>query len=176
MAAIALPRPDCSYFFRQLARAQRGVLVLDYDSAIARFGRLRPDRFPYPTVYDVLDSILSTTRTRVVIVSRRHMRDLLRVLGVVADRSIWYAENLQLVTLNNSFHSCTPHSLLSNLAALGPLAYVADSTAEPRDCGPDCTSVQPYFMLGEKTKWLGGAEGLIQFLIDWLRACGGEVC
>ncbi|MFB3917827.1 MAG: hypothetical protein ACE14M_13930 [Terriglobales bacterium] len=197
MAAIAVsPLPDCSYFFRQLAQAEQGVLVLDYDSAVARFGPFRQWRFPGPTVYEVLDSILSTTRTRVVIVSKRRSGELQRVLGSVADPGNWHSGNLQLITLNGTYHKSTPQSLLANLCPLGPLAYLG-THQEPKPAPASRNdapleelkrellnslrketpaSVQPRFFLGDAQSWLGEPEDLVQFLIDWLRACGGELC
>lgn len=197
MAAIAIPQlPRCSYFFQQLARAGQGVLVIDYDSAVVRFGPLREWRFPCPTIHEILDSILSTTRTRVVIVSKRRTRELERVLGASADRVDQWA-NLQLITLNGTYHQCTPQSLLANLAALGPLAYLAgpdgheqasalrgDAPLENllKECWKNSlheaqsAPVQPLFFLDETKSWIGEPEDVVQFLIDWLRACGGELC
>ena len=148
MAAAAIPYFDSSYFFHQLARVQGGVLVLDYDAAAGCFNG--PQRFPFPTLHELLDAILHTTRTRLVLISKHSGQELASRLGLRPNPEI-------RETLNQN--------TLAQFGDAGPLVYVTALGAR----------VLPQFFL-EGQSWMGAPEDLVQFLVDWLRACGGEAC
>lgn len=63
--------------------------MLDYDGTLAPF-RVRPaDAAPYPGVIPLLDGIMESGGTRVVIVSGRWTRDLLPLIGLKRRPEVW---------------------------------------------------------------------------------------
>lgn len=156
-----LPRPilETSFFLEQLARARRSVLLLDFESTIARLGDGDP-RFPYPTANDLLECIAMTTATRVIVATglpapetRRHC------IPAGAEVYVW--------------------KMGTRLAELfdAPVAYLK---GEPHTLIPVGGRmrlwVRPEYHLGRTKRVLAPPEELVQFLADWLRACAGEVC
>lgn len=80
--------PDAS-FWRSLSRADRPVLLLDYDGTLAPFRIARDEAVPYPGIRQRLDEIRRTTRTRLVIISGRAIDDLLPLLDLHPPPEIW---------------------------------------------------------------------------------------
>lgn len=78
-------------FFEQLSRARKGVLLMDYDGTIAPFSVHRNCAFPYPTVPELLDCIMSTCCTRLVLISGRPAREIPPLLGLDPHPEIWGA-------------------------------------------------------------------------------------
>jgi hypothetical protein len=157
-----LPRPilETTYFFEQLGRARRSVLLLDFESTIARIADAGP-RFPYPTANELLDCIAMTTKTRVVVTTGLQAQELRRyVLPAGAE-----------------VHVREMGARLAELAFDAPVAYL---TGEPHSVTPVGGQtrlwVRPEYYLGRAKPVLAPAEELVQFLADWLRACAGEVC
>ncbi|MDT8440653.1 MAG: trehalose-phosphatase [Desulfuromonadales bacterium] len=85
MTALA---PDAP-FWQSLSRADRPVLLLDYDGTLAPFRVERDQAVPYPGIRRLLDAIRRTTRTRLVIISGRAIDDLLPLLGLQPPPEIW---------------------------------------------------------------------------------------
>ena len=82
-------RKPSDIFFERLCRAKDRVLLLDYDGTIAPFSVNRHQAFPYPTVPEFIDSIMSTCRTSVVLISGRSARELPPLLGLNPHPEIW---------------------------------------------------------------------------------------
>lgn len=83
------PQSGLEDFLRQLPAAPQRVLLLDYDGTLAPF-RVRTDQaLPYPGVCQILDAIMESGHTRVVIVSGRWTRDLRPLLGLRRLPEIW---------------------------------------------------------------------------------------
>jgi len=76
-------------FFDQLCRARERVLLLDYDGTVAPFSVPRNRAFPYPTIPELLDCIMSTCRTRVLLISGRSAREIPPLLGLNPHPEIW---------------------------------------------------------------------------------------
>ena len=76
-------------FFEDLCRARSRVLLLDYDGTIAPFSVNRHQAFPYPTVSELIDSIMSTCRTSVSLISGRAAREIPPLLGLHPHPEIW---------------------------------------------------------------------------------------
>ena len=88
-----MPGPNSSFdietFFTRVRSAPVRVLMLDYDGTLAPF-RVRPaDAAPYPGVIPVLDGIMESGGTRVVIVSGRWTKDLLPLIGLERRPEVW---------------------------------------------------------------------------------------
>jgi len=157
-----LPRPilETSYFFEQLARARRSVLLLDFESTLARLPET-DRRFPFPTANDLLECIAMMTPTRVIVSTSLPAHELRRYpmpSGVEL-----YAREMG--------------ARLADLTFEAPVAYLTGElhTLTPVG-GRTRLWVRPEYFLGKAKSVLAPAEELVQFLVDWLRACAGEVC
>ena len=84
-----LRRTPSELFFERLSRARSRLLLLDYDGTIAPFSVNRHQAFPYPTVPELIDSIMSTCRTRVALISGRAAKEIPPLLGVKPHPEIW---------------------------------------------------------------------------------------
>lgn len=80
---------DVEAFFQQLTDAKRRVLLIDYDGTIAPFQVDRTKAVPYPTIPELLDSIMATCGTRVVLISGRNAREIPPLLGIRPHPEIW---------------------------------------------------------------------------------------
>lgn len=89
LRAVSAVAEPCDWFLEQVARASERVLMLDYDGTIAPFSALRHRAFPYATVPDLLDSIMCTCRTRVLLISGRPAREIPPLLGLHPHPEIW---------------------------------------------------------------------------------------
>jgi hypothetical protein len=158
MATVSLTAIQSSDFFETLSRRHRGVLVIDYDSTIARLGSA-DCVFPYPTVQELIDCILVSTGTRVVLATRRPAQEL---------RSSFVLPGPEI---------CTPEAALSMEKFSGddPLAYLGGDGGTAK---PSASRVQvcPRYWVGSQRQAAAPPEELAQFLAEWLRACAGEVC
>ena len=76
-------------FLREVARAPRSVLMLDYDGTLAPFRKYRKDAFPYPGIAQILQKIVEARRTRVVVVSGRDAREVIPLLGIAPQPELW---------------------------------------------------------------------------------------
>ncbi|HZQ93825.1 MAG TPA: trehalose-phosphatase [Candidatus Sulfotelmatobacter sp.] len=82
-------------FLESVARAQRSVLLLDYDGTLAPFSVDRQRAVPYPGVRDLLQQIIDAGRTRLVIVTGRDAREIDPFLRLRPAPEIWGSHGLQ---------------------------------------------------------------------------------
>lgn len=75
--------------FKQLALAGKSALLLDYDGTLAPFQEERDEAVPYPGVVELLDEIIETENTRLVIISGRRASDLTALLHLKKNPEIW---------------------------------------------------------------------------------------
>jgi len=151
---------DNAPFFQELAQAKRRVLVVDYDSVIAPCSAA-PSGMPYPTVTELLDCIMTTSRTRVVVITGGEAAELASPLsGPTPD--VWEGDP-----------SRGPDTMLPAMLARGgddtAVAFLSDRDrlfpALPEAvCG------------GSRAENTARRQDFVQFLVDWLRVCGGEIC
>ena len=156
---------DHAQFFQGLAHAKRRVLVLDYDNVIASGGVAAKSGIPCPTVPELLDCIMTTSRTRVVLLTNnRRAAVALPAPGPVPD--VWG-------TGGSAIPDAMLPAILEKLEDDTTVAYLSDrdrrvSALPPIASEPHCDSASS-----------GGAgcrQAFVQFLVDWLRVCGGEFC
>jgi len=99
----ALAACSLDTFWRQLQAASHRVLLLDYDGTLAPFQLERDRAFPYPGVREILNKILNTGRTRLIIISGRAVEALQPLLGLDRLPELWgshgYERRLQDGTL-----------------------------------------------------------------------------
>jgi hypothetical protein len=156
MATVSFPAIESSYFFQNLSQRHRGVLVIDYDSTIAQLGSA-DSVFPYPSVQELIDCIVVSTGTRVVLATERPLQEV---------RALFAAPRPEI---------CTPETALA-LEKFGgsyPLAYLRGESG-PSPAGR--LRVRPQYSVGAIRQAAAPSEELVQFLTEWLRACAGEVC
>jgi trehalose-phosphatase len=83
------PRLDLDGFFERVAKAPARLLMLDYDGTLAPF-HVEPERaVPYAEVGPVLEEIVLSGSTRVVIVSGRPADEVPALLALTERPEIW---------------------------------------------------------------------------------------
>ena len=82
-------------FLQSLARAPEAALLLDYDGTLAPFQTRREQAHPYPGVTSILQTIVDTGRTRLVVVSGRDVSEVLALLNVHPRPEVWGIHGLQ---------------------------------------------------------------------------------
>src|ERR1035441_2252372 len=82
-------------FLQNVARASRSVLLLDYDGTLAPFRARRDQAYPYPGVALVLQEIVRSGKTRVVVISGRDATDVLPLLNIDPRPEVWGVHPLQ---------------------------------------------------------------------------------
>lgn len=82
-------------FLESVARAQHSVLLLDYDGTLAPFSVDRQRAVPYAGLRDLLQQIIDTGRTRLVIVTGRDAHEIDPFLRLRPAPEIWGSHGLQ---------------------------------------------------------------------------------
>ena len=82
-------------FLESVARARQSVLLLDYDGTLAPFSIDRHRAVPYPGLRDLLQQIIETGRTRLVIVTGRDAHEIDPFLRLRPAPEIWGSHGLQ---------------------------------------------------------------------------------
>jgi len=82
-------------FLKTVAQAQRSLLLLDYDGTLAPFHEERDQAFPYPGAAQLLQEIVRSGHTRVVIISGRDTSETIPLLGVAPVPEVWGLHGLQ---------------------------------------------------------------------------------
>jgi trehalose 6-phosphate phosphatase len=265
MRTAVVARNPSDVFVDQLCRARDRVLLLDYDGTIAPFSAQRNRAFPYPTVPELLDCIMSTCHTRVLLISGRSAREIPPLLGLNPHPEIWGSYGIERLLTNGRYFvdhvsddaqfalaeadACLQKEGLAQLVevkpgaiavhwrglnppqmelaktvayrVLSPLALRAhlllaefDGGVELREpmrskadvvrlvlsehspdvpvayLGDDTTDEDAFRVLNGRgltvlvrstyrftaaQTWIRPPEELVQFLTDWVRACGGEL-
>ena len=152
---------DNAPFFQELAQAKRRVLVVDYDSVIAPCSAA-PSGVPYPTVTELLDCIMTTSRTRVVVITGGEAAELASPLSGPAP-DLWESDasrgpDAMLPAMLPRREKTPPWP--SSAIAIGsfPPCPTGPAAADPARENAACR------------------QDFVQFLVDWLRVCGGEIC
>jgi len=82
-------------FFDDLRDAPTSVLLLDYDGTLAPFQTERHRAYPYPQVVPLLETILDTGRSRVVIVTGRSIADVRPLLNPLRAVEVWGSHGIE---------------------------------------------------------------------------------
>ena len=89
-------------FLDELAQSRKAALLLDYDGTLAPFRVDRHRAFPYPGVPALLQEIINTGHTRVVLITGRPAQDIVPLLGLEPHPEIWGAYGLQRLRLDGT--------------------------------------------------------------------------
>jgi len=101
--AITLPRTGIHAFLREVARARRSALLLDYDGTLAPFCSDRSRATPYPGVTQLLSDIMETGRTRVAVLTGRRAHELLPLLALTPPPEIWGTHGRERLSSDGSY-------------------------------------------------------------------------
>lgn len=82
-------------FLRGVAEASQSALLLDYDGTLAPFSTERDQAHPYEGVSKILQQILDSGRTRLIIVSGRDAHEVSPLLKLKPMPEVWGAHGLQ---------------------------------------------------------------------------------
>jgi trehalose 6-phosphate phosphatase len=128
-------KPQVDLLLRAVARAPQSLLMLDYDGTIAPFREDPEKAFPYPGFSLLLQQIVRTGRTRLVIISGRDASEIIPLLNIEPHPEVWGLHGLQRLKPDGSVElSPLDQSTLAALAAAEDwLAYQhLQHTAEPK--------------------------------------------
>lgn len=93
-----------SEFWERLSTAPASLLLLDYDGTLAPFQTERDRAFPYPKVIPLLESILRSGKSRVIVVSGRPIVELKLLLKPLNNVETWGAHGLERMGPDGSYH------------------------------------------------------------------------
>lgn len=88
-------RIELKRFISTAAQAPASALLLDYDGTLAPFSTDRQQAFPYTGVTTLLQEIMNSRHTRVVIITGRSAHEVAALLGVDPIPEIWGSHGLQ---------------------------------------------------------------------------------
>jgi len=91
------------------------ALLLDYDGTIAPFATDRSRAYPYDTIPELLDMIMTDCDTRVVVISGRPVREISDLLNTATLPEIWGCHGLERLRCDGQY-SCQPLDLQTEMA------------------------------------------------------------
>jgi trehalose 6-phosphate phosphatase len=94
---------DLENFFERRNRASRKALLLDFDGTLAPFCPERDEAYPYPGVPELLDRIMMSPATRLVIVTGRWIKDLMPLLQMKELPEIWGSHGIERLKMDGSY-------------------------------------------------------------------------
>ena len=106
-----------SVFFVCLSQAKTSTLLLDYDGTVAPFRPERQLAVPYPWIPDLLESIGSGQRSRVVIISGRSAREIPPLLGMRVPPEIWGSHGMERLLPDGDYKVVTLDSRVATAFA-----------------------------------------------------------
>ena len=96
---------DLSHFYQSIAIASHRILMLDYDGTLAPFTIERDKAYPYPGVREVLNDLVSSHRTRLVVISGRSVRDLVALLQLPRLPELFGSHGLERMSAGGGYVS-----------------------------------------------------------------------
>ena len=95
---------DLETFFDGLSKAPEPILMLDYDGTLAPFREKRDEAVPYPGIRDLLSDLISSSRSRIIIVSGRAIGDLVPLLDLKYQPEIWGSHGAERLDAHGGYH------------------------------------------------------------------------
>ena len=90
-------------FFEKLKVAKNRILMLDYDGTLSPFTPDRENAYPYPGIREILDSIIESGNTRLIIISGRQLGVLEGLLGLKNKPEMWGCHGAEHYTTENGY-------------------------------------------------------------------------
>lgn len=94
---------ELGQFIGKVAEADQSALLLDYDGTLAPFSVDRQEAVPYPGVVPILQEIMASGRTRVVIVTGRSAAEVAALLGIHPHPEIWGVHGLEHLSPDGTY-------------------------------------------------------------------------
>jgi trehalose 6-phosphate phosphatase len=95
-------------FIGKLQTDSPRLLGLDYDGTLAPFKIDPAKAVPYRGVQEMLDKIMENPKNRVVIISGRWTKELLKLLDLRKKLEIWGSHGLERLSADGSYHMTGP--------------------------------------------------------------------
>jgi len=114
-----------SAFFDQLRNAATSALLLDYDGTLAPFQTDRDRAYPYPEMVPLLERILKTGRSKVVIVTGRAIANVRPLLDPLPALEIWGSHGIEHLAAHGIYsQSSIPTETATSISnAVSRLSY-----------------------------------------------------
>ncbi len=90
-------------FLQQIKAAPSSVLLLDYDGTLAPFHVDRSRAYPYPGAVSILERIVRSGRTKVIIISGRPILELRTLLAPMNNLEMWGTHGLERQLSDGSY-------------------------------------------------------------------------
>jgi trehalose 6-phosphate phosphatase len=117
MSMAAVQSQDSSWFFKQLSTAKDRILFVDYDGTVAPFARDRQRALPYAKIPECLHHIMTSCRTRLIMVSGRAANEVPRLLSIYPAPEIWGTDGIERIDSNGRYEEvCVSDDALHALA------------------------------------------------------------
>ena len=117
MSKAATDSLECGWFFKQVEAAKSRILLIDYDGTVAPFQADRHRAKPYPKIPEFLRCIMSTCRTRLIVVSGRAAREVPPLLALFPAPEIWGTHGIEKIDANGRYEEvCVSERALGGLA------------------------------------------------------------
>lgn len=101
------PETNLDIFYKKLSKASQRALLLDYDGTLAPF-QIEPNKaYPYSGVTKILNRILQSGKTRLVIITGRWIKDLLPLLQLEEQPEIWGSHGMERLKRDGSYAIAT---------------------------------------------------------------------
>jgi trehalose 6-phosphate phosphatase len=95
-------RSQLEPFLETVARASEAILLLDYDGTLAPFKTKRNEAFPYPGVVLLLQEIVRSCRTRLVVITGREANEVLPLLNLYPRPEVWGIHGMQRMRIDGN--------------------------------------------------------------------------
>ena len=90
-------------FFQSVAKAHQSALLMDYDGTLAAFQPMTREAHPYPGVPELVERIMKTGRTRVVLISGRRAHEVISLLDISPPPEVWGTHGLEHLRADGSY-------------------------------------------------------------------------
>ena len=153
---------DVEQFMNAVTKSPVSALLLDYDGTLAPFCLNRENALPYPEVTALLQQIIDSGRTRVVIITGRNAYEVGPLLELHPNPEIWGCHGLERLRPDGGYES--PHMDETVRCAL------ADADRWLRDQGLDNRAEFKTGAVAIHLRGLGeaaAAEACSQVLLGW---------
>lgn len=149
-------------FWKNLARAKRCILMIDYDGTLAPFHEDRDKAEPYRGAVPLLERIMEDPGTRLVIVSGRWTQDLLRLLPLDPAPEMFGSHGLERLFPDGRYQILDlGESAIAGLAEIDAMA-IHSGLEERIERKPGCLALH-WRGLDERT--IGGLRRIVHD--DW---------
>jgi trehalose 6-phosphate phosphatase len=88
-------KPQIEFLLGAVAAANQSLLMLDYDGTLAPFRKDPAQAVPYPGIAAVLQEIIRSGKTRVVIITGRNPYEVIPLLNISPPPEVWGLQGLQ---------------------------------------------------------------------------------